>query len=73
MSDPVISPPHYTAGEIECIDAIREAVGPEGFDGYLRGQVIKYAWRAGRKDDYAQDMAKAAFYARMAAGDDPRV
>ena len=33
--DPVNKPSHYTQGEIECIDAIEAALGPEGFQGFL--------------------------------------
>jgi hypothetical protein len=61
--DPVNNPAHYTAGAIECIDAIREALGHEGFVAFLRGQVIKYQWRLGRKDNARQDADKARWYA----------
>jgi hypothetical protein len=70
--DLVNQPPHYTAGTIECIDALRAALTPEEFAGFCKGNSIKYAWRSGRKGDAMQDMAKSAWYARMAAGDDPR-
>ena len=67
MSDKIFhvveAPRHYAEGEIECIDAIRAALGPEQFIGYLRGQVLKYTWRLGRKDDAAQDAGKARWYA----------
>ena len=35
--DPVDKPPHYTHGEIECIEAIREVVRRvnDGEEGYL--------------------------------------
>ncbi len=60
--DMVNHPPHYTAGEIECIDAIKAALGPDGFLSYLRGQVLKYAWRGGRKADVVEDLKKARWY-----------
>lgn len=63
MSDPVNHPAHYTAGGIECIDAIKAALGHEGFIAFLRGQVIKYQWRLGMKDAPAQDAAKSRWYA----------
>lgn len=63
MTDPVNHPAHYTAGEIECIDAIRAALGDEGFKAYCRGNVIKYCWRSGRKGDASEDVAKAIWYA----------
>lgn len=55
-------PAHYNAGGIECIDGIEAALGREQFIGFLRGQVIKYQWRLGHKDDPAQDAAKAHWY-----------
>ena len=61
MSDPVNHPAHYTDGSIECIDAIREALG-DGFKAYLRGNVIKYLWRAEHKGNEVQDYEKAAWY-----------
>ncbi len=63
VHDPVHHPSHYQGGLIECIDAIEAALGPEGFAAYCRGNVLKYTWRAGRKGDAAQDMAKAEWYA----------
>jgi len=64
--DMVNHPPHYTAGDIECIDAIRAALGHEGFIAYCKGQVIKYNWRAGLKGPALEDAKKAAWYqARM--------
>lgn len=66
MNDPVNHPSHYTHGEIECIDAIRAALGPAGFIAYCRGSQIKYNWRTGHKDDPAQEQAKAAWYAKRA-------
>lgn len=62
MADQVDHPPHYNQGSIECIDAIEAALGREQFIGFLRGQVLKYQWRLGRKDAAAQDAAKAHWY-----------
>lgn len=63
QNDAVERPSHYTSGPVECLDAIASALGREGFVAFLRGQVIKYNWRLGRKDDPAQDAGKARFYA----------
>lgn len=60
--DPVSHPAHYTQGNVECIDAIESALGRDGFIAFLRGQVLKYQWRLGHKDDPAQDAAKAHWY-----------
>jgi len=60
--DAVNHPAHYTAGGIECIDAIRAAVkGLSAFDGYLAGNVIKYVWRHAYKGG-ATDLRKARWY-----------
>ena len=60
--DPVNHPAHYTAGGIECIDAIRAAVkGLSAFDGYLAGNVIKYVWRHAHKGGDV-DLRKARWY-----------
>lgn len=75
MHDPMVHrPAHYNLNDmgIEAVDAIRAALGEEGFRAYCRGNVIKYSWRAENKGNVKQDMAKAAWYARLAAGDDPR-
>jgi len=56
-------PPHYQ-GKVECIDAIESALGPDGFAAYCRGSAIKYAYRAGKKGDAAQDINKAQWYLR---------
>lgn len=64
--DMVNHPPHYQ-GDIECIDAIEAALGPEGFRAYCRGTAMKYAWRAGKKGCAAEDMAKGAWYLNKAA------
>ncbi len=62
MSDPVNHPPHYTAGGIECIDAIEAALGTEGVAMFCRGNAIKYLWRAGLKGALVQDLQKARWY-----------
>lgn len=71
QSDPVNRPAHYNQGGIETIDAIREALGPEGFNAYCIGNVMKYCWRHKHKGGQ-QDLQKAVWYMRFANGDDPR-
>lgn len=61
VADVVNRPAHYTAGEIECIDAIRAAMTPEEFKGYLRGNCFKYLWRHDRKGG-VEDLKKAGWY-----------
>jgi len=65
--DPVNRPTHYTGAWIECIDAIRAALGDEGLVLYCRGAAMKYMWRAGKKDYDVQDLRKAAWYCEKAA------
>lgn len=65
--DMVNHPPHYakTVNGIECIDAIQAAVtGDDGFKGMLRGNIIKYLWRVGKKDPAKtlEDAKKAQWY-----------
>ena len=72
-ADMVNQPSHYNYGKIECIDAIKGMLGDEGFKAYCRGNAMKYTWRAGLKFDEVEDLKKASWYNRMAAGDDPRL
>ena len=57
-----MSPDHYQSGDIECIDALRSALGPEGFRGFCAGNVIKYVWRYKRKQTPVADLEKARDY-----------
>ncbi len=59
--DPVNHPSHYTHGEIEAIDAIAAALGPDGFCAYCTGNAIKYIWRWRHKGGI-QDINKAIWY-----------
>ncbi len=68
INEAVNHPDHYQGDGIECIDAIRAALGTDGFIAYCRGNAIKYAWRAGKKGpNAAEDMGKAAVYSKWAA------
>lgn len=62
-NDNVNHPAHYASGKIECIDAIESALGREQFIGFLRGQIIKYTWRLGKKQNSSEDNQKAIWYA----------
>ncbi|WP_225442463.1 DUF3310 domain-containing protein [Paenibacillus lycopersici] len=62
MNDPVNHPAHYTAGGIECIDAIAAATtGLTGEEAYDTGAAIKYLWRWKRKNG-VEDLRKARWY-----------
>lgn len=60
MKDPVNHPDHYTSGEVECLDAIKSALG-ENYKYYVQGNLIKYIWRFPLKNG-KQDLQKAQFY-----------
>lgn len=59
--DSIHNPPHYTQGNIECIEAIEAALTPEEFKGFLKGNVFKYIWRERIKDG-ASSLKKAKWY-----------
>jgi hypothetical protein len=62
MSDNVNHPSHYTAGNVECIDAVEVATdGLTGMESYCTGNVIKYMWRWKRKNGI-EDLKKARWY-----------
>lgn len=60
MTDPVNHPEHYTSGNIECLDAIKSALG-DNYKYYVQGNLIKYIWRFNHKNGL-QDLQKAQFY-----------
>lgn len=61
--DAVNHPAHYTAGGIECIDAITAALECHGnpVAAFLTGQVLKYMWRWPMKGG-REDLRKARWY-----------
>ena len=62
--DIINHPPHYTQGEIECIEAIKyinDKLHTEGYEGYCLGNFIKYIWRCNFKNGW-EDIDKAIFY-----------
>jgi hypothetical protein len=61
IHDPVTAPSHYRQGAVECIDAIKAALGDDGYEGYCQGQVMKYIWRYRHKNG-VEDLRKASYY-----------
>lgn len=61
-SDPVNNPPHYTQGDIQCDDAIRAMLGPEGYSAYVRGTMLAYMWRLPHKGQAVLDAGKVRRY-----------
>ena len=67
VPDVINSPAHYKVGNIETIDFIQAKLTPEEFKGYLKGNVLKYASRAGHKGNPVEDSGKLAWYANRLA------
>ena len=62
MKDNVNHPTHYTAGRVECIDALAAATtGLEGIEAVCTANAIKYLWRWKRKNG-VEDIEKAIWY-----------
>lgn len=62
MTDNVNHPNHYTAGEIECIDALKAATeGLKGIEAVCTANAIKYLWRWKLKNG-TEDLEKARWY-----------
>lgn len=51
----------YKHGKVECIDAIRSALTSDEFEGFCKGNVIKYVWRE-LYDGGDEDVCKAQNY-----------
>jgi hypothetical protein len=61
-----INPAHYRVkGLPEAIDIINHLMHREQYEGYLWGNIIKYAYRYGRKGDKADTAGKIAWYANQ--------
>lgn len=60
--DNVNHPQHYVSGGIECIEAIKASMSREAFEGYLKGNAIKYIWRYRLKGKAQEDLQKADWY-----------
>jgi len=70
MEEDVVShPSHYQLSNgIEVIDVIKGVLTPEQYKGYLKGNLIKYILRAGKKDNEAQDLGKGNMYLEWLIG-----
>jgi hypothetical protein len=53
---------HYK-GTVEPIELMQAQMTPEAFKGFLRGNIIKYASRFGKKDDGVEEAHKIVVYA----------
>ena len=61
-SNAVDSPSHYSSGEIECIDYLKDNLSWEGYTGYLEGNCKKYLHRWRYKKKPLEDLKKARWY-----------
>lgn len=61
LEDTVLHPSHYTTGEIEVIDYIRDKLTTEQFTGFCEGNVLKYVSRWRQKGGL-EDLSKAKVY-----------
>ena len=46
----------------ECIKVLKNWLTPDEYKGFLKGTIIKYLCRLGKKDDNVQELNKAKFY-----------
>ena len=60
--DVVNSPSHYNTGGVEAIQAIEASMSKEAFQGYLKGNCMKYIWRMSYKGKAKEDTLKAQWY-----------
>ena len=60
--DLINNPSHYNTGDIECIEAIQASMTTRQFQGYLKGNVMKYVWRHEYKGKMLDDLRKANWY-----------
>lgn len=62
MEDVVNSPSHYNTGGIEAIQAIEASMSKDAYQGYLKGNCMKYLWRMSYKGKAKEDLLKAQWY-----------
>ncbi len=60
--DPVNSPAHYNTKGVEAITAIEASMSDEEFQGYCKGNAMKYLWRYKYKGKPVEDLKKAQWY-----------
>ncbi|OHP68023.1 hypothetical protein HMPREF2699_10500 [Staphylococcus sp. HMSC062C03] len=58
------TPQHYKgSGDIDVIDFLYQQLSLDEFKGFMKGNMVKYPVRAGRKNDELADIKKARDYA----------
>lgn len=67
--DNVDKPQHYMLfPDTETIEVIQSSLTIEEYKGYLKGNVLKYRLRAGKKRDTIEDINKALKYEEILRG-----
>ena len=64
VNNQVNHPSHYQKNGMECIDFIKSILSPAEYRGFLKGNMMKYEWRAGAKEGNSknQDLDKSKWY-----------
>lgn len=52
---------YYKRGKVECLEAIDASMTDEAYQGFLKGNILKYIWRYDLKDGLS-DLKKASVY-----------
>lgn len=63
----IYGPEHYQ-GKVEAIDYIEDKLSTEEYKGFLKGSILKYLSRMGRKGPAATDAKKARWYLERLIG-----
>jgi hypothetical protein len=60
----MIEHPEHYGGDTpyECVKVLRAWLTPEQYEGFLRGNALKYLCRVGKKDEAVQELKKAKWY-----------
>jgi hypothetical protein len=53
---------HYQIAPVEPVEIMQMYLSPEQFQGYLRGNALKYLLRVGHKDESKKEIDKAYQY-----------
>lgn len=63
--DEISKPSHYQLfPDREAIGLVQHELSRSEYVGYLKGNILKYRLRAGKKDDIVKDIKKAMWYER---------
>jgi len=60
---------HYELWEgVEAIDIIKQTLTPEEYKGFLKGNILKYQLRLGKKDNTQNEITKISDYSNELKG-----